>query len=98
GSESITAAVGIFDRIADQNLTVRRINIAAGHVTEDTGTYQLDLFTDVEKHEKEKRLQAAMVSIKRQFGKNAVLKGTSYLEGATMRERNGQIGGHRSGE
>ncbi|MCD8130951.1 MAG: DNA methylase [Lachnospiraceae bacterium] len=98
GSEIITAALGIFDRIADKNLTVRRINIAAGHVTEDTGTYQIDLFTDVEKQEKEKNLQSAMATIKRRFGKNAVLKGTSYLEGATMRERNGQIGGHRSGE
>ncbi|MCD7825920.1 MAG: DNA methylase [Clostridiaceae bacterium] len=98
GSEIITATVGIFDRIVDRNLTVRRITIAAGHVTEDTGTYQIDLFTDVEKQEKEKKLQSAMANIKRKFGKNAVLKGTSYLEGATMRERNGQIGGHRSGE
>ena len=37
-----------------------------------------------------------MLGIKKKFGKNAVLKGTSYLDGATMWERNGQIGGHKA--
>ncbi len=98
GSEIVTAALALFDRIADPSLTVRFINIAVGHVTEDTGVYQIDLFTDIEKQEKEKKLQSTIAAIKRRFGKNAVLKGTNYLEGATTRERNGQIGGHRSGE
>ena len=46
--------------------------------------------------EKEKRLQEATLVIKKRYGKNAILKGTNYQEGATMRERNQQIGGHRA--
>ena len=68
---------------------------------------QLDLFTDTgeerkrkEEEErklvKEKRLQNAMLSIKQKYGKNSILHGTSYEEGATGRERNGQIGGHKA--
>ncbi|MCD7819717.1 MAG: DNA methylase [Lachnospiraceae bacterium] len=92
------ASVNLFDRIADRNLTVRKITLAAGHVSRDDGIYQLNLFADTEKQEREKKLQEAMLSIRKRYGKNALLKGTSYLDGATMRERNGQIGGHRSGE
>lgn len=98
GSQIIEAALNIFDRIADKNLSVRRINIAAGNLTEDQGICQYDLFTDTTKLEKEKNLQTAVASVKRQYGKNAILRGTNYLDGATMRERNKQIGGHRSGE
>ena len=56
----------------------------------------MDLFTDTKKLDKEKQLQQAMLGIKQKYGKNAVLKGTSYMECATMRERNEQIGGHKA--
>ena len=67
----------------------------------------MDLFTDYEKlekeneeelvlREKEKRLQSATLSIKERFGKNALLRLSSYEEGATARERNRQIGGHKA--
>jgi DNA polymerase V len=46
--------------------------------------------------EKEKRLQQAMLSIKQRYGKNSILHGTSYQEGATGRDRNKQIGGHKA--
>lgn len=70
---------------------------------------QLDLFTDYaaaeEKQkqeraalEKEKRLQQAELNIKKRFGKNAILKGMNLQEGATARDRNSQVGGHRAGE
>lgn len=95
-SDIITAATELFDRIVDRSLTVQWITIAANKVASDDGVYQYDLFTDVEKIEKEKRLQKAMVGFKKRYGKNAVLKGTNYLEGATMRERNQQICGHKS--
>lgn len=74
----------------------------------DKNSYeQLDLFTDFnalieeEKEEerrlsKEKNIQHAVIDIKKKFGKNAILKGTNFVEGATTRERNSQIGGHRS--
>ena len=68
---------------------------------------QLDLFTDYalkEREEqateealtKERRLQEAVLSIKKKFGKNAVLKGMNLEEGATTRERNRQVGGHKA--
>ena len=68
---------------------------------------QLDLFAQLdgekEKREKEaaarakeERLQQAMLSIKKRYGKNAILHGTSYQEGATGRDRNKQIGGHKA--
>ena len=50
----------------------------------------------VKKQEKEKRLQQTMLDIRNRFGKNALLKASSYEEGATMRQRNGQIGGHKA--
>lgn len=76
--------------------SVRRITIAANRVVKDEGFFQVDLFTDTTKLEKEKKLQNAMLGLKKKFGKNAVLKGTNYLNGATMRERNQQIGGHKA--
>ncbi len=98
GSQLQEAIVGLFDRIADRELTVHRVTITANRVVEDRGIMQMDLFTDVSKLEKEKNLQNVMVKLKQKYGKNAVLKGTNFLEGATMRERNMQIGGHRAGK
>ena len=46
--------------------------------------------------EKEKNLQQAILSLKKKYGKNAVLKGMNFKEGATMIDRNGQIGGHKA--
>ncbi len=68
---------------------------------------QLDLFTDYEVQvkereaeeraiAKERRRQEAVLAIKKKFGKNAILKGLSYEDGATGRDRNGQIGGHKA--
>lgn len=68
---------------------------------------QLDLFTDyqaeeqaAQKHkadrEKERRMQETLLQIKDRFGKNAILKGTNFEDGATARDRNNQIGGHKA--
>ena len=68
---------------------------------------QLDLFTDYaaldrerqeeeERLAKERKLQEAMLSVKKKFGKNALLKGMNLQEGATTIERNHQIGGHKA--
>lgn len=96
GSILISTTTELFERIADKTLTVRRITIAANRVVKDEGFFQVDLFTDTTKLEKEKKLQNAMLGLKKKFGKNAVLKGTNYLDGATMRERNKTIGGHKA--
>lgn len=73
----------------------------------DNGFVQLDLFTDYSAQqqkneqeendlEREKRMQQAMLDIKKKFGKNAVLKGMNLQEGATAKDRNSQIGGHKA--
>ena len=46
--------------------------------------------------EKERKVQQAILDIKKTFGKNAILKGISFNEGATAIERNQQIGGHKA--
>ena len=108
------AAAELFDRIADQNLLVRRLNIAAGHVLpeaeaseKNTRFEQLDLFTDYAALEaereqeraelaRERRMQQAVLGIKKRFGKNAILRGMNLEEGATAKDRNAQIGGHKA--
>lgn len=78
-----------------------------GYVQENDSYEQLTLFTDYDalqkerKEEsealaKERRLQEAMLSVKKRYGKNAMLKGMNLQEGATTIERNNQIGGHRA--
>ena len=68
---------------------------------------QLDLFTDYEqlereraaereRLERERRVQQTMLNIKKTFGKNAILKGLNFADGATTIERNSQIGGHKA--
>ena len=96
GSRIGEAALTLFDKIADRRLTVRRVTLTANRVEKDGGILQTDFFTDTNKLEKEKNLRQAMLGLKKKYGKNAVLKGTNYLEGATMRERNGLIGGHKA--
>ena len=87
----------LFDRIVTKDLTVRRVTISANDLKSAADTYeQFDIFTDVKKLEQEKKLQKAMIEIQDKFGKNAILKGTDFLEGATARERNAQIGGHKA--
>ena len=87
------------------NLTTNHV------VYEDTVSHQqqptqLDLFTDYEAIQakeqreqealdKERRMQEVQLTIKQRFGKNAILKGMNFQEGATAIERNAQIGGHR---
>lgn len=76
-------------------------------VQDEPGYEQYSLFVDYESLEKqrkeekavlekERKLQEAMLDIKKKFGKNAVLRGTNLLDGATARERNEQIGGHKA--
>ncbi|MGN0362519.1 MAG: DNA methylase [Bilifractor sp.] len=96
GSEIIPQVLKLFDQITDPKLTIRRLNLAAIRVRKDEGFYQLDLFTDVKKQEKEKNLQEAMLAVRKRYGKNMLLKGKDLIEGATARERNGQVGGHRA--
>jgi DNA polymerase V len=76
-------------------------------VTAPQQALQLDLFTDYETLAKEReqeakelarerRMQETLLHIKKKFGKNSVLKGLNYAEGATAKDRNQQIGGHKA--
>ena len=107
--EIVDAVMALFDRIVAEELLVRRVNIVACHVLRETDVVpsgvgmQLDLFAEpedpAEKEEarrREKRRQQAVIHIKKRFGKNAILKGMNLEEGATARDRNRQIGGHKA--
>ena len=106
------AVMDLFDRIADPKLLVRRLNLVACHVLPERKAgpepecCQLDLFADPEEEQRreqqmeqlrrERRRQQAVLTIKKKFGKNAIVKGMNLEEGATAMERNGQIGGHKA--
>ena len=107
----IDAVTNLYDRIVNRDFLVRRIQIAAENVLAETEAQaeeqfeQLEVFADdagqqegcaQAVYEKERRMQEAVIEIKNRFGKNAVLKGMNFLEGATARERNHQIGGHKA--
>ena len=97
--------------IMDKSLLVRRINITANHVIPESAIpqarfQQLDLFAtpDMEAREqardawlaREHRRQKAVLAIKHKYGKNAILRGMNLEEGATARDRNRQVGGHKA--
>lgn len=92
----MAATVQLYERIVDRHVPVHRMYLSYNNVV-DEAYQQYDLFTDPAELEKEHRLQKAMLDIKEKFGKNAILKGMNLEEGATTRERNRQIGGHKSG-
>ena len=89
------AVMNLYDRIVNPALTVRRLNLVAIDVVDESNE-GFDLFTDVQKQEREKKRLKAELLIKKRFGKDAIVKGMDLQEGATTVERNGQIGGHRA--
>jgi DNA polymerase V len=91
------AVLGLFDRIVDPSLYVRRLNVTAANViAESRSGQQLDLFGEPFDTDRERRRQEAILEIRRKYGKNAILKGMNFEEGATAIERNKQIGGHKA--
>lgn len=89
------------------NITANHVMDEASAPKKSDGFEQLNLFTDYaaleEKQaqeqaelERERKMQQAMLTIKKKFGKNAILKGMNFQEGATAKDRNGQIGGHKA--
>ena len=84
-----------FDVKTDHRLLFRRLGVCANQVSADDGTIQLSIFQDFEKQERDRRLQGAMLAVRKKFGTNAVFKGMNLMEGATALERNQQVGGHR---
>lgn len=108
GKRITQAVMDLYDRIADPRLLIRRVNLTACRLvpeqnlpTQDRS--QLSFFEtpeqsgqDKDAQEKERRMQEAILTLKQKYGKNAVLKGMNFQEGATTISRNGQIGGHKA--
>ena len=90
------AILSSFDIKTDHRLLFRRLGVCANEITQDSLGFQIDLFTDYELLDRERRIQGAMAEVRKRYGANAVFKGMNMLEGATMLERNQQIGGHRA--
>ena len=83
----------LYDGAVDPNRTIRRINIGLGALVPEEFA-SLTLFSDIKAEAAEHRLAEATIEVKRRFGKNALLRGTSLRPKATARERNEQVGGH----
>ena len=110
----MNAVRDIYDRIVDKELLVRRFTLAVMHLVPEEDAkaaeeipVQMDLFTDYEELERQKRardaelakernMQKALLNIKDKYGKNAIVRGLNMEEGATAMERNKQVGGHKA--
>lgn len=103
------AVLSLYDKIVNKNLLIRRINMSAIHLLKEEEAKniqeyeQTNLFEAQTKEteenidlEKEKQLQKTLINIKKKYGKNAVLKVMDLEKGATAKERNKQIGGHKA--
>ncbi len=105
------AATDLFDRITDKNLLVRRLNLTCEGIINEADVKEIpvqgDLFTDHDESEKERdraqkeaekerKMEQTLLHIKKKYGKNSILRGFDYEEGATTIQRNQQIGGHKA--
>ncbi len=90
----LNAAILLFEKIVNHNYLIRRVYITANN-TKPLSELQPILFLDEFVSKKENSLQNTRLQIINRFGKNALLKGMDFEEGATARERNAQIGGHK---
>ncbi|HAB66364.1 MAG TPA: DNA methylase [Firmicutes bacterium] len=100
--------LSLYDRIIDNNLLIRKINLCAANLEINDGVKeivkgeQLSLFDNVdvnqsrEEVKEEEMFQKVLINIRNKFGKNALLRGINLEEGATAKERNSQIGGHKA--
>ncbi len=92
----IPAITQLYRRIVNPAYAIRRVTITCNNVIPEE-YHQYSLLVDAEELEKNRKVQKAVISIKNKFGKNAILKGMNLEEHGTTRERNHQIGGHKSG-
>lgn len=90
----VKAALSLFDQRTMENEPIRRLTVALGAL--QPAKYDQPSLFGSEDDGKEADLTRASVAVRERFGKNALLRGTSLKQGATMRERNNQIGGHRA--
>ena len=94
-AQIVAAIVGLYEQIVNRDWFVRRMYVNANNVIPQSQR-QPTLFDQDNSSAKEDSLQETRLAIIKKFGKNALLKGTDYEEGATSRDRNAQIGGHKA--
>lgn len=94
-SELVGAFLRLYDRTTKRTVGIRRIGISFANVQE-TEYVQLDLFKDQEKIDKERKLELTISKIKNEMGKNAILRGMNFEQGATTMVRNKLVGGHNA--
>ena len=89
----------VYERVVSPELPIRRVNISCNQLVSETDVYQYSLLEGDTRETlaRDRRLQKTVLELKNRFGKNAVLKGVDLTDAATAIERNGQIGGHKSG-
>ena len=80
----------------DHRILFRKLGICACNIESDGGYYQMDLFTDYDAINRDRQIHEALLNIRTRYGANSMLKGINFLDGATTRERNVQIGGHKA--
>ena len=83
----------LFKRTTNREFPIRRIGISFNNVINEEFA-SLTLFTDLEEEQKERNIQKAILSIKKKYGKNSIVKGMDLQEKATTRKRNKLVGGH----
>ncbi len=95
----IPEVVQLYERIVRRGIPIRRINLTCNRVIpeQEVAGAQCSLFDTPPRQQRSHALQKTILQIKKQYGKNAILKGMNLEEAATTRERNHQIGGHKSG-
>ena len=94
-----TAAEDLFWRLANKNLTYHRLFLTCNQIISATSIHQASLFDSIEQttsKETDQKIQAAILDIKKRYGKNAIIRGEDLEKHATTIARNGQIGGHKS--
>ncbi len=90
-------ALGVYERIVQRDKPIRKLRVSCNGVAHEVyGQYHL--FSDDAALDRERKLQQAVLEIKRKYGRNALVRGMDLLEAGTTLERNRQIGGHKSGE
>ena len=91
----IPAISDLYSKIVNPDYKVRRMYVVANNVIPEEYT-QYSFFMPAGDLEKDRKVQKAVLEIKNKFGKNAILKGLNFEEGATTKDRNKQIGGHKA--
>ena len=95
----LEGVVAVFNGRVRRDKPIHRLNVSlTGVVEQGAKGVQMSLLDLADESQEERARQGAIAAVKKKFGKNALLKGIDLLPQATQRERNAQIGGHRSGQ